>query len=127
MDGNCEELRERALAGRTARHLGQHRQNCLRYSRKQIVESCASDERTGKVFMSGDRESKWGLRGLTVWALMLAAACVAAQGRSSEESSLHIMPLPRSLERGVGELVLNKHFRAVIDGQHDARLDAALD
>jgi hexosaminidase len=37
------------------------------------------------------------------------------------------MPLPRSVERGSGELVLNKHFRAAIDGSHDERLDVALD
>jgi hexosaminidase len=40
---------------------------------------------------------------------------------------LHLMPLPGSVERGDGQLIVDAHFRAVAEGVHDQRLDAALD
>src|SRR5579871_5230639 len=40
---------------------------------------------------------------------------------------LHLMPLPRSVQSGTGELNLSQHFNAGFSGLHDARLDAALD
>lgn len=57
---------------------------------------------------------------------------VAGQGRiaAGEESGaahLGLMPLPRSVTPGSGSLSLSTHFNAGFAGQHDARLDAALD
>jgi hexosaminidase len=40
--------------------------------------------------------------------------------------ALHVMPLPRSVQAGTGELLIGKDFYAGFDGQHDARMDAAL-
>jgi hexosaminidase len=37
------------------------------------------------------------------------------------------MPLPRSLQVGTGKLAIDSHFKATIIGDHDQRLDAALD
>jgi hexosaminidase len=37
------------------------------------------------------------------------------------------MPLPRTITKGMGSLNLSAHFNAGFAGQHDARLDAALD
>ena len=48
----------------------------------------------------------------------------------SEESSaagLNLMPVPRSVQKGTGSLNLRSHFNAGFAGQHDARLDEALD
>jgi hexosaminidase len=47
--------------------------------------------------------------------------------RASAQSSLPVIPLPRSVQLGSGNLVLDAHFHAMIDGAHDARLDAAFD
>jgi len=60
-------------------------------------------------------------------ALMVAMSGVSAVGQAGGAPALHLMPLPRSVEAGSGELVLADHFHAVIAGDHDARLDAALD
>jgi hexosaminidase len=66
-------------------------------------------------------------------AFCLLAALVgigAASDSWSEESGtagLNLMPLPRSITRGTGSLNLSAHFNAGFAGQHDARLDAALD
>src|ERR1700686_4236469 len=46
---------------------------------------------------------------------------------SSAVAPLRLMPLPRSVETGAGHLVVDSHFKAAITGDHDARLDAALD
>jgi hexosaminidase len=51
----------------------------------------------------------------------------AGYGQSSGANPLHVMPLPRSVQMGSGKLVLGDNFHAVIAGDHDARLDAALD
>ncbi len=48
-------------------------------------------------------------------------------GQAGGVQALHVMPLPRSFQMGSGELVLADNFHAVIAGDHDARLDAALD
>jgi hexosaminidase len=54
--------------------------------------------------------------------------CVGiAVGEESGSTELNLMPLPRSVTRGSGTLNLSTHFNAGFDGQHDARLDAALD
>lgn len=57
----------------------------------------------------------------------LAPLGTSAQQTASPMQRLHLMPLPRSVEFGSGQLVLNDRFRAGFDGPHDARLDAALD
>ena len=46
---------------------------------------------------------------------------------NSPVAQLRLMPLPRSVEMGAGRLVVDAHFKAAFMGDHDARLDAALD
>jgi len=73
-------------------------------------------------FPQCERNAKW-------LACSLFAALVAnayAQPSTSPEP-LHLMPLPSSMERGSGELMLGPDFHAAIQGLHDARLDAAFD
>ena len=53
---------------------------------------------------------------------LLAGVSAFAQ---ASNSSLHLMPLPRSVQLGQGELVLNQ-FSIATPGSHDARLDAAI-
>ncbi len=63
-------------------------------------------------------------------AIMVAMGAVlpsAVNGQAGGAQALHVMPLPRSFQMGSGELVLTDNFHAVIGGDHDARLDAALD
>src|SRR5579863_9098017 len=43
------------------------------------------------------------------------------------EDSLHLMPLPRSVQTATGSLTFTAHFNSGFAGSHDARLDAALD
>lgn len=50
-----------------------------------------------------------------------------ASGEESGAARLDLMPLPRSVTPGSGSLNLSTHFNAGFAGQHDARLDAALD
>ncbi len=57
-----------------------------------------------------------------------SSAFLAAQGAGSASvAPLKLMPLPRSVEMGTGRLVVDAHFKAAIAGDHDARLNAALD
>ena len=51
----------------------------------------------------------------------------AGNGQTGGAPALRVMPLPRSVEMGSGELVIADHFHAVTSGDHDARLDAALE
>ena len=53
-------------------------------------------------------------------------SAVHAQRQGAEDAP-SLMPLPRSVVRGTGSLNLSAHFNAGFAGQHDARLDAALD
>lgn len=54
--------------------------------------------------------------------------CVGmAAGEESSTAGLDLMPLPRSVTRGTGSVNLSTHFNAGFSGEHDARLDAALD
>ena len=48
-----------------------------------------------------------------------------AQVPPQTAESLHVMPLPRSMQMGQGQLVVGNDFKAGIDAPHDARLDAA--
>src|SRR5579863_4619178 len=50
-----------------------------------------------------------------------------ATGQAASPPILHVMPLPRSVQMGSGALVLGGQFHAVFAGNHDARVDAALD
>ena len=60
--------------------------------------------------------------------IFFVAGLLAAQaGRSEEAAKLAVMPLPRAVAVGQGELKLDDHFHAGFSGSHDARLDAALD
>jgi hexosaminidase len=59
--------------------------------------------------------------------LCAAAVFVAQAGWSEDAAKLRVMPLPRSVEMGQGELRLDGRFHAGFSGGHDARLDAALD
>src|SRR5215469_5987001 len=62
--------------------------------------------------------------------LAILAGVGAANPGWSEDSGatgLNLMPLPRSITRGSGSLNLSAHFNPGFAGQHDARLDAALD
>jgi hexosaminidase len=53
-------------------------------------------------------------------------AGVSAFGQTAAPGQLHLMPLPRSVQMGQGELVLNQ-FSIATPGSHDARLAAAID
>src|SRR5215472_5102707 len=65
---------------------------------------------------------------LSVWAFSLAIVGIGlGWGEESGATGLNLMPLPKSLSKGTGSLNLNTHFNAGFAGQHDARLDAALD
>ena len=66
----------------------------------------------------------WFARVAMVAGLM---AGVSVYGQDAGAKRLHLMPLPSSVEMGQGELVLGTNFKAGFEGQHDARLDAALD
>jgi hexosaminidase len=66
--------------------------------------------------------------------LMLAVTSVLLPGCLSGQETgpfatgqLRLMPLPKSMTRGDGQLVIGEHFSAGVLGAHDARLDAALD
>lgn len=87
-----------------------------------------------------DRFKQFDLRGRSA---AMASSCVlilslvgsSPSGRAQQPATpepahpmpLHLMPLPSSIERGSGYLVLDNHFHATFSGDHDARLDAALD
>jgi hexosaminidase len=58
---------------------------------------------------------------------LCVAAAAGAQSSGTPERALHLMPLPRSIQTGQGSLGLRAHFHARFAGNHDARLDAALD
>jgi hexosaminidase len=45
----------------------------------------------------------------------------------AEDTKLNLIPLPKSVQTGIGSLNLTAHFSAGFAGPHDARLDAALD
>jgi hexosaminidase len=62
-----------------------------------------------------------------VSAALLAGISARAQATAPGNDSLHLMPLPSSVQMASGELVLGTNFRASIEGSHDARLDAAFD
>ncbi len=56
------------------------------------------------------------------------AVSLRGQDAGAQASApLRLMPLPRSVDMGTGHLLIDAHFKAAIDGDHDARLDAALD
>ena len=57
---------------------------------------------------------------------ILGCAGMAA-AEENVTAGLDLMPLPRSMTRGTGSLNLSTHFNAGFAGEHDARLDAALD
>ena len=63
---------------------------------------------------------------ISAWAGMVISG-IPVYGQASAASALHVMPLPRSVYMGSGELVIADHFHAVTSGDHDARLDAALE
>jgi hexosaminidase len=65
------------------------------------------------------------LQGMLAFAVATTAIVLPARGQ--ETAKLNLMPLPRSVEMGQGELVLGEHFHAGFTGNHDARLDAALE
>src|SRR6478736_1624573 len=69
------------------------------------------------------------LRNSLLWSMAAAMGFGAAARSWSEEgrAALSLMPLPRSITPGTGSLNLKTHFNAGFAGQHDARLDAALD
>jgi len=60
--------------------------------------------------------------------LVIAALSAAfVQPGNAQEARLTLMPLPKNIQMGTGELKLESHFRAGFSGSHDARLDGALD
>ncbi len=59
-------------------------------------------------------------------ALALLFATVSV-GAGAQQTPLHLMPLPSSMQPGQGSLALSTHFHAGFSGSHDARLDAAFD
>lgn len=65
------------------------------------------------------------LQGTLVLAVATTAIVLPACGQ--ETAKLNLMPWPRSVEMGQGELVLGEHFHAGFTGNHDVRLDDALD
>src|SRR5579871_821269 len=62
----------------------------------------------------------------TICFSLLFAFAASARIFAGQETTLNLMPLPRSITMGAGSLNLS-HFNAGFTGQHDARLDAALD
>jgi hexosaminidase len=56
---------------------------------------------------------------------LLAGVSAFAQAAPPVPEPLHLMPLPRSVQMGQGELVLDQ-FSIATPGSHDARLDAAI-
>ncbi|UWZ85792.1 beta-N-acetylhexosaminidase [Occallatibacter riparius] len=60
-------------------------------------------------------------------ALLAFAAAANAQPPAPSAQPLRLMPLPSSVQTGQGSLSLNAHFHAGFTGNHDPRLDAALD
>ncbi len=62
-----------------------------------------------------------------VVSLFAALVATASAQPSPSPEPLHLMPLPSSMQRGSGELVLGSNFHAALQGAHDARLDAAFD
>ena len=50
-----------------------------------------------------------------------------AWGEGGGKGGLNLMPLPRSVQPGTGSLSLSSHFNAGFTGQHNTRLDDALD
>src|SRR3954452_2260603 len=69
------------------------------------------------------------LRNALLWSLAPVVGLGSATLSWSEEGAagLNLMPQPRSITRGTGSLNVGTHFNAGFAGQHDARLDAALD
>src|SRR5436305_9989712 len=69
------------------------------------------------------------LRSAALSSLALVVAFGTATLSWSDEGAagLSLMPQPRSITRGTGSLNLGTHFNAGFAGQHDPRLDAALD
>jgi hexosaminidase len=59
--------------------------------------------------------------------LCFSASLSAQELREGSVPPLHLMPLPRSVQIGSGRVDVESHFKAAITGDHDARLDAALD
>src|SRR3954468_2978667 len=76
-----------------------------------------------RTFESGIR------RNALLWCIAAGIAFATATPSWSDEgaAALDLMPQPRSLTRRTGNLNLSSHFNAGFAGQHDARLDAALD
>jgi hexosaminidase len=60
-------------------------------------------------------------------ALFVAFALTASATAQGTSSALRLMPMPHSVQAGQGFLSINAHFHAGFSGNHDARLDAALD
>ncbi len=59
--------------------------------------------------------------------LLLPILMTPATAQSSDpDQHLNLIPLPRSVTVQAGQLTLDSHFHAAIDGSHDPRLDAAL-
>jgi hexosaminidase len=79
---------------------------------------CACSVRGGKftIFLSA-----------VVFSLSTTGLMFGQPATSTSEAPLKLMPLPRSAEMGSGQLVIDNHFKAALEGTHDARLDAALD
>jgi len=69
-----------------------------------------------------ERNAKW-----LVSSFFAAFAATACAQLSPAPEPLHVMPLPSSIQRSSGELVLGSNFHATLQGLHDARLDAAFD
>ena len=65
------------------------------------------------------------LQGTLAIAALIAAICQPGSGQQA--AKLKLMPLPRSVDIGQGQLRLDEHFHAEFSAAHDARLDAALD
>lgn len=65
---------------------------------------------------------------LASFAVLGCTPCMRAQADAGQRAeTLHLMPLPSSVQQSPGSLTLDDHFSAGFSGFHDARLDAALD
>lgn len=73
----------------------------------------------------GHVAKRWSLVVSTL--LLVAGAASVLRLHAEDASSLKLMPLPSSIQRGDGSLALNAHFHAGFGGSHDSRLDAAMD
>src|SRR6202789_545626 len=90
-------------------------------ARKNLATSAASEEYMLRNMCPAPRRFSLSA------AVLASLLAFSADFLHSQASTLHVMPLPRSIEAGTGKLMLDDHFYAGIAGKGDERLSGALD